>query len=1338
MVTILIETARLINMKKFRLFLLLLIYFLPAQARAEIDYSGYYDALYAGKYQKSVEIALGIIEPANNKDAESVARALNFAFLVADYALITFDFPNYERIQKMIERYRESNLLSRRSKMVLAILSNILIVSDPRLSISFRRKVLSGMETWNLPQFLIKENEIRVLLLIAKFEVETQNFTDAEKYLLNALAVAAGHGNIMASTLYDALMMLARIYSNTSRQRNIAAIAGALNTLEESTLLAPNDPKLIVNLAHALDISITVGNIRGAKQIISTLEMRLNKGVFVPPYARHLLLYSKSIIASVEANLDYFENIRTDVGRYFGDERLYDNKAFDPLRIAEFYGRLNAFGKLNKDELISLKKLQFSKDTEIFRDLAIFVSNGSASDEWLIDQLAELKKKFNALNMSAISDYQYEKSGNIFRWQILTLVLRSLRERYDGNLPSKLSAALFDLLIEAETSKVDFQYKVNHQAKKFRNRTSSYLANVYFKSVEEKNLLVARLIELSLEQVFAFAKRDFVYKAVKKNDIDLRFKLIRKSIDRIYSHLNDEEGFSNQLIFSPTNLTLDKVKERLSSSEDLLFYRMVGDEVDGEFVTCIISHNKHQCRLSKINRSRFSQAIDRLYLAASRPPSKGEAFPKVAAEYIYSSLLFGYRPSANRTLYVKPQTGHFKIPFRALRSIDWSPDEYLGLKTPVVFLASFFATEKRRKRSDFAKKYFAVGNPRYQIDTTDEVMSTGLFTIRSAAMADQLAELDALPDTAREISTVTKSLNHAEYEVLLGKQATELNVRLANINRFQVLHFATHGLVSGEFEGLKRPSLAFSSPEGEVVSELEDGLLSSDEIAELQISAKLVILSACQTVTDYGQPNNAGFDGLTSAFLTAGAQAVLATQWKIESVSAATAISSMIDLVLRKSNDPAKAMLRASILMSGQVDYNHPYYWAPYVLVKGLRSPQQFSKAKPGSFVLGEIIKERSTGKTREATDVIESQGRVFFTVQDLPFGKMRSKQHFGEFVEGQIRLKESPYGSLKIVSNTKGKLIFRAGRTEKSGSVTALLGTYDFDRNHYNILYEMGGPKHSISIFQRILRIKNRFLIQAIIYKDKNGNELWSGYIHLDNEFREIGRVERNLEHLGQVVPWWPVQIITDGQNIYRSTTVRSDENNQKYSLKSGYYDCFTSYDVHLEHFNFKNMNFSSSALHKGYKAIGGIKTGTGQKILLEEACGKGRYHTLQPSHASPKFLIDTPLRILWGHEFVSKAGKEYIFLNTKLRVSNLHRFGLPSKYLTGDELFSKSIKVGIRDMYVPTVLKKIRDTYQIVWAERSRLTAFYNQAFNIGKSRCGIFSMKRRLDFILEEFPC
>ena len=66
-------------------------------------------------------------------------------------------------------------------------------------------------------------------------------------------------------------------------------------------------------------------------------------------------------------------------------------------------------------------------------------------------------------------------------------------------------------------------------------------------------------------------------------------------------------------------------------------------------------------------------------------------------------------------------------------------------------------------------------------------------------------------------------------------------------------------------------------------TELDDGLLTASEIAQLKLDADWVILSACNTAAGDGTPGAEGLSGLAKAFIYAGARAMLVSHWPVAS-----------------------------------------------------------------------------------------------------------------------------------------------------------------------------------------------------------------------------------------------------------------------------------------------------------------------------------------------------------------------------------------------------------------------------------------------------------------------
>lgn len=206
----------------------------------------------------------------------------------------------------------------------------------------------------------------------------------------------------------------------------------------------------------------------------------------------------------------------------------------------------------------------------------------------------------------------------------------------------------------------------------------------------------------------------------------------------------------------------------------------------------------------------------------------------------------------------------------------------------------------------------------------------------------QLAQLPRLPDTAEELRSVAQAMKaDISQSLFFGKAANEAAVKKADLTKYRVLAFATHGLVPGELDGLTQPALALSAPD--VSGTDGDGLLTMDEILGLKLDADWVVLSACNTGSGAGAGAEAA-SGLGRAFFYAGTRALLLTNWSVHSASAKDLVT---DLFRRQAENTglsrAEALRQAMVSLldgpgyqeNGQslFAYAHPIFWAPYSLM---------------------------------------------------------------------------------------------------------------------------------------------------------------------------------------------------------------------------------------------------------------------------------------------------------------------------------------------------------------------------------------------------------------------
>jgi CHAT domain-containing protein len=196
------------------------------------------------------------------------------------------------------------------------------------------------------------------------------------------------------------------------------------------------------------------------------------------------------------------------------------------------------------------------------------------------------------------------------------------------------------------------------------------------------------------------------------------------------------------------------------------------------------------------------------------------------------------------------------------------------------------------------------------------------------------AALPQLPDTADELKAVARDLGSATADIHLGADASETTVKRAPLADYAIVYFATHGLVAGDVKGIAEPSLALSMPKQP--SELDDGLLTASEVAQLKLNADWVVLSACNTIAG-DKPGAEALSGLARAFFYAGAKALLVTHWAVASDAATRLTTSTFD---RLKADPglsrAEALRQAMLAYlndTSSVRNAYPAFWGPFALV---------------------------------------------------------------------------------------------------------------------------------------------------------------------------------------------------------------------------------------------------------------------------------------------------------------------------------------------------------------------------------------------------------------------
>jgi CHAT domain-containing protein/Tfp pilus assembly protein PilF len=190
---------------------------------------------------------------------------------------------------------------------------------------------------------------------------------------------------------------------------------------------------------------------------------------------------------------------------------------------------------------------------------------------------------------------------------------------------------------------------------------------------------------------------------------------------------------------------------------------------------------------------------------------------------------------------------------------------------------------------------------------------------------DNLSELPGTESEVKEIAQLFASSNYTA-TTNLRAQANEGAVKNNNIKNYNLLHFATHGVVDENNPELSRIFLQPSS-------DAEDGNLFSGEIYNLQLNADLVTLSACQT--GLGKISKGeGVIGLSRALVYAGAKNIIVSFWSVADESTAKLMTDFYkELLAGTHTNYGESLRQAKLKLITSEKYAAPFYWAPFILI---------------------------------------------------------------------------------------------------------------------------------------------------------------------------------------------------------------------------------------------------------------------------------------------------------------------------------------------------------------------------------------------------------------------
>lgn len=357
-------------------------------------------------------------------------------------------------------------------------------------------------------------------------------------------------------------------------------------------------------------------------------------------------------------------------------------------------------------------------------------------------------------------------------------------------------------------------------------------------------------------------------------------------------------------IYDPQLITLAQLQDRLSDNEVVITYFV------GEKTAYGMSLSSDKIKVLNLGESIEIKSNISSLLEALNNKSYGSEY-LTESKRLYRRIIkpFDIEEGQDITIIASDILG--LLPFEIL--INEEDNLPLLLKHVITYQYSntFMAAPKSKRRGSGA----IVMAPIFAQQKEDSAVQNPGFEDRYRS------ELGYLPETEEEVKMVNGLYAG---DVRLGAEASESAFKVLAPKR-SLLHLATHGFVDHENPDFSR--LYFSAE----VDSLEDGMLHAHEIVNMNLSADLVTLSACNTGVGkvlHGE----GVSSLGRAFAYANCPNQLISLWPANDKST-TQLMSLYYTNLKGGMGKSKALTEAKrqYLATTPDIYKHPHYWAGFI-----------------------------------------------------------------------------------------------------------------------------------------------------------------------------------------------------------------------------------------------------------------------------------------------------------------------------------------------------------------------------------------------------------------------
>ncbi len=218
------------------------------------------------------------------------------------------------------------------------------------------------------------------------------------------------------------------------------------------------------------------------------------------------------------------------------------------------------------------------------------------------------------------------------------------------------------------------------------------------------------------------------------------------------------------------------------------------------------------------------------------------------------------------------------------------------------------------------EKYSIANTPSIQLLPSQSLKDINLKTL-AVGLTEQRENFSALTYVKTELNAIANKISSV---VLIDQDFTSEALREEiEFSNFPIVHIATHG----QFSSNLNDTFILAWDRKININQL-DSLLETRNINNSQ-AIELLVLSACETAAG----DKRAALGLAGIAVKAGAKSTVATFWAVNDEATAKLMSEFYEQLISKKVSKAEALRQAQLSLLKDTAFEHPFYWAPYILV---------------------------------------------------------------------------------------------------------------------------------------------------------------------------------------------------------------------------------------------------------------------------------------------------------------------------------------------------------------------------------------------------------------------